>query len=160
MLRRDVQDWKDLAQRVDRGQPNRRSPSSRWETFSRVAKNRLDLVINIENPNLGSGTWRSTRRGSPAAEGNIAHGTSAVWVYAHQLAAPRETSAKWGVAETAMPSANWRLAKYWGDSGGTPADKDGEIRVRMGKLSNPPWVGRPRTPGSSEACLAPTAGSR
>jgi hypothetical protein len=30
------------------------------------------------------------------------------------------------------------LAKHWGETGGTPADKDGEIRVRMGKFTNQP----------------------
>ena len=31
-----------------------------------------------------------------------------------------------------------RLPKHWGETGGTPKAKDGEIRVRMGKLSNQP----------------------
>jgi hypothetical protein len=91
MLRCDVQGWKDLAQSVERGQPDRSSPASRWETLGGVAKYRLDLVINIEYPNLGSGTGRSTHCGSPAFERNIAHATSAVCVYAHQLAATRAT---------------------------------------------------------------------
>ena len=34
------------------------------------------------------------------------------------------------------------FAKHWGETGGTPKDKDGEIRVRTGKLSNRPWLGR------------------
>ncbi len=33
----------------------------------------------------------------------------------------------------ARPFLHCALAKHWGDSGGTPADKDKEIRVRTGK---------------------------
>ena len=40
-----------------------------------------------------------------------------------------------------------RLATHWGETGGTPKDKDGEIRVRMGKLSKQPWLGRTTATG-------------
>ena len=42
----------------------------------------------------------------------------------------------------ARPSLRRPFEKHWGDSGGTPADKDGEIRARMGKSRFQPWVGR------------------
>jgi hypothetical protein len=32
------------------------------------------------------------------------------------------------------------FAKHWGDFGGTPEGKDGEIRVRTGKLKFQPWL--------------------
>ena len=39
------------------------------------------------------------------------------------------------------------LADHWGDFGGTPHGKDGEIRVRMGKFIKQPWLGRGWTTG-------------
>jgi len=41
-----------------------------------------------------------------------------------------------------------RLAAHWGETGGTPKDKDGEIRVRTGKLSKRPWLGRGAATGA------------
>ena len=57
-------------------------------------------------------------------------------------------------------------AKHWGDSGGTPAGKDGEIRVRMGNSQFEPPHGRGATTGvfsreyveTKEVSVAPQVG--
>jgi hypothetical protein len=45
------------------------------------------------------------------------------------------------------PVARCASAKHWGDSGGTPEGKDGEIRVRMGKFKSQHQLGRGATTG-------------
>jgi hypothetical protein len=55
-----------------------------------------------------------------------------------------------GQAQRARLFLHRALAEHWGDSGGTPEGKDGEIRVRTGKFKFHPWLG----------CGAPTLRAR
>ena len=46
------------------------------------------------------------------------------------------------------------LAKHWGETGGTPKDKDGEIRVKMGKSGFQARLGRRAPTGvSARGCV-------
>jgi len=57
-------------------------------------------------------------------------------------------------AAVPAPVPRCPLPTHWGDSGGTPADKDGEIRVRMGNSRFQPWLGRGAATGVfSRGCV-------
>jgi hypothetical protein len=44
-------------------------------------------------------------------------------------------------------SSSLGLREDWGESGGTPRGKDGEIRVRMGNSAFQPWLGHDAATG-------------
>jgi hypothetical protein len=50
-----------------------------------------------------------------------------------------------GFGQRARPFCTEHLGKHWGDSGGTLAVKDKEIRVRMGKFTKQPKLGHGAT---------------
>ena len=46
------------------------------------------------------------------------------------------------ISLTSTPILERRIVNHWGDFGGTPHGKDGEIRVRMGKFTKQSWPTR------------------
>jgi hypothetical protein len=94
---------------------------------------------------------RSSKRARTRAAGGILAPSS------YHLLAPARTwcyGARSWASATAVRRRSYRpravlglvarcaFAKHWGETGGTPERKDGEIRVRMGKSKFQPWLGR------------------
>jgi hypothetical protein len=61
-------------------------------------------------------------------------------------------------AQRARPFLHGAFAKHWGETGGTPADKDKEIRVRTGKFKKRAWSARNAATGAFSKAYDETKG--